>query len=222
MHIPPWGECSETSQDAIGGSDWDGSMRRHPHVQERAKALIKSGVQMMRWSVWGQDGIHIAKFDNWGAAKYYPIFEAGPSRTKDRDCSRTVWFCSMITRIHKVSRVTQIELEKLEWEALDHPPYSPDMSDGPAISMCLVHWRNTWKGSTSFWMTYLRTLWRTGPRHSHRNSRNKESCIFFISGIVVLKPMVNILNKIYICTNHVVLYLFIWSSLVYLCIIIIW
>ncbi|GFV05258.1 hypothetical protein TNCV_224711 [Trichonephila clavipes] len=42
------GECSETSREAIGGSDWDRIMRGPPHAQERAKALIKSGVQMMR------------------------------------------------------------------------------------------------------------------------------------------------------------------------------
>ncbi|GFS44934.1 hypothetical protein TNIN_321991 [Trichonephila inaurata madagascariensis] len=44
---------------------------------------------------------------------------------------------------------------------------------------------------------------------SHRNSGNKESCGLFISGIVVLRPMVNILNKVYICTHRVVSYLFI-------------
>ncbi|GFY68924.1 hypothetical protein TNIN_74291 [Trichonephila inaurata madagascariensis] len=52
------GECSETSRDAIGGSDWDRIMRGRPHAQERANALIKSGVQMMRQSVRGQDGSH--------------------------------------------------------------------------------------------------------------------------------------------------------------------
>ncbi|GFY61296.1 hypothetical protein TNIN_446741 [Trichonephila inaurata madagascariensis] len=46
------GECSETSRDAIGGSDWDRIMPGRPHAQERAKALIKSGFQMIRqkWS----------------------------------------------------------------------------------------------------------------------------------------------------------------------------
>ncbi|GFV50619.1 histone-lysine N-methyltransferase SETMAR [Trichonephila clavipes] len=44
------GECSETSPDAIGGSDWDWIIRGRPHAQTRAKALIKSGVQMMRQS----------------------------------------------------------------------------------------------------------------------------------------------------------------------------
>ncbi|GFY40846.1 hypothetical protein TNIN_196221 [Trichonephila inaurata madagascariensis] len=36
------GECSKTSRDAIGSSDWDRIMRELPHAQERAKALIKS------------------------------------------------------------------------------------------------------------------------------------------------------------------------------------
>ncbi|GFW68102.1 hypothetical protein TNCV_1879841 [Trichonephila clavipes] len=44
------GECSETSRDVTGGSDWDRIMRGRPHAQERAKALTKSGVQMMRQS----------------------------------------------------------------------------------------------------------------------------------------------------------------------------
>ncbi|GFV33641.1 hypothetical protein TNCV_4567561 [Trichonephila clavipes] len=44
------GVCSKTSRDAIGSSDWDRIMRGRPHAQERAKALIKSGVQMMRQS----------------------------------------------------------------------------------------------------------------------------------------------------------------------------
>ncbi|GFX40899.1 hypothetical protein TNCV_3761201 [Trichonephila clavipes] len=44
------GECSETSRDAIGGFDWDRITRGCPHAQERAKALIKSGVQRMRQS----------------------------------------------------------------------------------------------------------------------------------------------------------------------------
>ncbi|GFU10221.1 histone-lysine N-methyltransferase SETMAR [Trichonephila clavipes] len=44
------GECSETSRDAIGGSDWDQIMHGRPHAQERAKALIKCSVQMMRQS----------------------------------------------------------------------------------------------------------------------------------------------------------------------------
>ncbi|GFS94465.1 histone-lysine N-methyltransferase SETMAR [Trichonephila clavipes] len=44
------GECSETSWDSVGGSDWDRIMRGHPNAQGRVKALIKSDVQMMRQS----------------------------------------------------------------------------------------------------------------------------------------------------------------------------
>ncbi|GFW14049.1 hypothetical protein TNCV_3546381 [Trichonephila clavipes] len=69
------GECSETSRDAIGGFDWDRIMRGHPHAQERAKALKKRGVQMMRQSV-EQDGVRVTKFDDWGAAKCCPISDS--------------------------------------------------------------------------------------------------------------------------------------------------
>ncbi|GFW20344.1 histone-lysine N-methyltransferase SETMAR [Trichonephila clavipes] len=51
------GKCSETSRDAIGVSDWDRIMRGRPHAQERAMALIKSGVQMMRQSVAISEGV---------------------------------------------------------------------------------------------------------------------------------------------------------------------
>ncbi|GFW68103.1 hypothetical protein TNCV_1879851 [Trichonephila clavipes] len=62
---------------------------------------------------------------------------AGPSRTKDRGCSRRVWLCSMITRVH-----TSPESCKWNWTNSNGRRWSirPTVRTcRPAISMCLVH-----------------------------------------------------------------------------------
>ena len=52
----------------------------------------------------------------------------GPSRTKDRSCSRKVWFCSMITHIHTCPASQTRSGQKCKCEQLDHLSYRPDMS----------------------------------------------------------------------------------------------
>ena len=62
---------------------------------------------------------------------------AGPSRTKDRGCSRRVWFCSMITRVH-----TSPESHTWNWPSSSGRRWTirPTVRTcRPAISMCLVH-----------------------------------------------------------------------------------
>ncbi|GFW56812.1 histone-lysine N-methyltransferase SETMAR [Trichonephila clavipes] len=107
----------------------------------------------------------------------------------------------------RVFLVTQTELDKFKWETLDHPPCSLEMS--PCDFHVFGPLKKHLKGKRFNSDDVLRDTVKDWSRHSHRNSGNKESCGLFISGIVVLRPMVYILNKVYICTHRVVSYLFI-------------
>ncbi|GFV14565.1 histone-lysine N-methyltransferase SETMAR [Trichonephila clavipes] len=107
-----------------------------------------------------------------------------------------------------VSRVTQMELDKFKWETLDHPPYSPDMSpcDFHVFDLLKKHLKGKRFNSDDVFKDTVKDWVSSQPQESWEQ---EESCGLFISGIVVLKPMLYILNKVYICTYRVVSYLFI-------------
>ncbi|GFY36318.1 mariner Mos1 transposase [Trichonephila clavipes] len=107
-----------------------------------------------------------------------------------------------------VSRVTQMELEKFKWETLDHPTYCPDMS--PCDFNVFGPLKKHLKGKRFNSNDVLKdTVKDRVSSQTQEFWEQKESCGLFISGIGVLKPMVYILNKVYICTHRVVSYLFI-------------
>ncbi|PRD32520.1 UNVERIFIED_CONTAM: Histone-lysine N-methyltransferase SETMAR [Trichonephila clavipes] len=107
-----------------------------------------------------------------------------------------------------VSRVTQMELDKFKWETLDHPPYGPDMS--PYDFHVFGPLKKHLKGKRFNLGDILKDTGKDWvSSQPHRNSRNKESCGLLISGILVLRPMVYILNKVCICTHCVISYLFV-------------
>ncbi|GFY60107.1 hypothetical protein TNIN_296721 [Trichonephila inaurata madagascariensis] len=53
------GECSETSRDAIGGSDWDRIMRGRPHAQESKGSYKKRRPNdaARKVTVYGEKGV---------------------------------------------------------------------------------------------------------------------------------------------------------------------
>ncbi|GFU50562.1 histone-lysine N-methyltransferase SETMAR [Trichonephila clavipes] len=102
-----------------------------------------------------------------------------------------------------VSRVTQIELDKLKWETLDHPPYCPDMSpcDFHVFGPLKKHLKGKRFKSDDVLKDTVKDCVLPQPQEFWEQ---KETCSLFISGIVVLRPMVYILKTVYICTHRVV------------------
>ena len=130
---------------------------------------------------------------------------AGPSRTKDRSCSRKVWFYSMITRVHTWPMSHTQKGPSLSGSSLTIYPTAQTCC--PVIPMCLISWKIISKGSASTRTMNTRTLWRIRPRHNHRNSGSMESFGLSINGIVVFRPMMHTLNKVFFYTHCVILYL---------------
>ena len=69
---------------------------------------------------------------------------ADQSKTKDRSCSRTVWFCSMIMHVHTCSVSHKWKGPILNWSSLTIHPTVRTCS--PVIFRCLVPWKKHLKG----------------------------------------------------------------------------
>lgn len=137
---------------------------------------------------------------------------AGPSRTKGQGCSWRVWFCSMIMCVHVFpGSHLQNRPSSSKSSLTIHPTARHVALQFPSVRS---PWKNIWKCRVSTWMTNSRKLWRTESRHGHKNSGNIESFSSLINGIIVLRPMVYTLNKVFIYTQSVISYHFIWTPLV--------
>ncbi|GFW57161.1 histone-lysine N-methyltransferase SETMAR [Trichonephila clavipes] len=133
---------------------------------------------------------------------------AGPLRTKDWAAHGEGDILLNDNARPHVSRVTQMELDKLKWETV-----------GPSalqFGHVALRFPCVWSTEETPEREALQLGRRTqghceglGLVTAHRNPGSKESCGLFISGIIVLRPMVYILNKVNICTHHVVSFLFI-------------
>ena len=100
-----------------------------------------------------------------------------------------------------------------KWEQLDHLPNSPDMSPCDFHVFGLL--KNIWKGSASTRTMNSRTLWRTWPYHDHKNSGSTEPFGSLMNGIILLRPMVHTLNKVFFYAHSDISYPFIWTLIVY-------
>ncbi|GFY60651.1 hypothetical protein TNIN_233771 [Trichonephila inaurata madagascariensis] len=98
-------------------------------------------------------------------------------------------------------RVKKMELNKFKW-GLDHPPHSPAMRGFPSV-WCTEKTLER-KVSTDEYSETVGLI--SSQPHKFLGTRNPA---VFHHGVVVLRPMVYILNKVYICTHRVVSYLFI-------------
>ena len=106
---------------------------------------------------------------------------ADPTRTKDRSCSQSVWFCSMITHVHMYPGSHTWNRLSLSGRNLNI--HLTVRTCCPVILKCLVPWKNIWKGSASTRTINSRTLWRTRFRYDHRNSWSTASFSSLINGI---------------------------------------
>ena len=121
------------------------------------------------------------------------------SRTKDRSCSLKMWFCSMITHLH-VSSVTRVKWAKFKWDLPDHLIKRNTLQPGHVALWFSCVWspeKTSEKAALQLGRWNQGHCEGLGLVHDYRNSGRMESFGPLINGILVLRPMVYTLNKIF-------------------------
>ena len=101
-------------------------------------------------------------------------------------------------------RVTYAKRAKFKWEQFDYPPYSPDMSpcDFQVFGPLKKHLKEQRPNSDDELKNAVKDWVSSRPQI-------EESIDSLINGIVVLRPMMHTLNKVFLFTHSVASYLFV-------------